>query len=144
MRSQRVMFTALPNGVINGGSTLRLTVYVSPRLVTDEGTTLALFPDFVDWPGRHVTFKVRTGAQPLVTPTVTSAAPRSDVWAKLFPPTSPVRPYAYPSLANRRVRSYPASNVRAWIRDFYVWLASNHATEFPTVTDLVGRPDSPG
>jgi hypothetical protein len=143
MRKQRVMFTALPNGLSDSGA-LKLTVFVSPRLVTDEGTTLALFPDFVDWPGRHVTFKVRMGALPLMTPTVTSAAPRSDVWTNLFPSTSPLRSYVYPSLANRRVRSYPASNVRAWIRDFYVWLVTNHATDFPTMTDLVGQPDSPG
>ena len=48
------MFTALPHGY--EGNVLRLSVYVSPRLVPDAPQRLKPFKDFLDWPDR-----VRTG-----------------------------------------------------------------------------------
>ena len=52
MSVQTIMWTALPNGLSAAGDRLRLSVLVSPRLVTDNGTdgTLAQFPSFLDWP----------------------------------------------------------------------------------------------
>jgi len=143
MRSQRVLWTALPNGFTADGLRLRVSVHVSPRLITNETLQLSTFPDFVDWPSTPVTFAVHVGPQSLV-PTVVSPARRSDLWQALFPPTTPIRSYVFPSFSSRRVRSYPAVNVRSYLRDFYLWLLQNHPGDFPSVTDLVGRPDTPG
>ena len=53
--SQTLSWVALPSGVTGEGDEriLRLSVFISPRLRTDEGQTLALFPDFLSWPERH-------------------------------------------------------------------------------------------
>jgi hypothetical protein len=60
MRNQTLIWTALPNGrpanVEVPTNWLALSVFVSPRLSTDEGRpgdsepALAFFPDFVNWP----------------------------------------------------------------------------------------------
>lgn len=144
MRSQRVMWTALPNGFTSDGTNLQLSVFVSPRLRSDEGTTLADFPDFLNWPATPITWTVRMGGLPAVAATVVGPPPRIDAWNALFPPNTPLVPYVFPSISANRIRSYPAANVRSYIHDFYVWLVQNHPQAFPTLTDLVGSPTLPG
>jgi hypothetical protein len=143
MRAQRLIWTALPNGFSADGLRLRLSVHVSPRLATDEALVLSTFPDFVNWPATAISFKVHVGPQALDA-TVVSPARRTDLWQALFPTNTPVRSYVFPSYSGRRVKSYPAANVRAYLRDFYLWALQNHPADFPSLTDLVGRPDLPG
>ena len=51
MSIRNIMWTALPNGFNAAGDKLKLSVLVSPRLVTNgPAGTLAEFPDFLDWP----------------------------------------------------------------------------------------------
>ena len=143
MRAQRLIWTALPNGFSSDGLRLRLSVHVSPRLATDEALVLSTFPDFVNWAGTAVTFKVHVGPLALDA-AVVSPARRTDLWSALFPANTPIRSYVFPSYSGRRVKSYPAANVRAYLRDFYLWALQNHPSDFPSLTDLVGRPDLPG
>ena len=69
-RRQTLTWTALPNGVIGSGADaiLRLSVFLSPSLWTDEAarTSLAMFPDFLDWPGAALNFSVQFGAGPRI------------------------------------------------------------------------------
>src|SRR5262249_20577614 len=52
MSIQNIMWTALPNGLNAAGDRLRVSVLVSPRLITSPAPdgTLREFPDFLDWP----------------------------------------------------------------------------------------------
>ena len=81
MREQTVIWTALPNGRSPSGA-LRLSVLVTPRLVTDEGgdsPSLSLFPDFLDWPSRvgAASFTLALGTLRLAATNVTGSHPQA-------------------------------------------------------------------
>jgi hypothetical protein len=108
MLTQTVMWTALPNGIVGDQSNrrLRLSVYVSPRLQTDQGQSLGLFQDFLNWPAHlqpgNVTFAAyvsNPGATSApsgpIAATITSQPPSSALWTALFPSTSPVTSYMF-------------------------------------------------
>ena len=46
---QKLQWVAVPGGVLPDGR-LRVTALMSPRLRTDDGDTLAVYPDLLDWP----------------------------------------------------------------------------------------------
>lgn len=137
---QRVVVTACPNGLVPGQpGKYRLSAHFAPRLTSDGGSTLADFPDWVDWPGRvnAMTWAVEFGTQTY--PAVVGSAPaRSDLWQSLFGGGALVRPYEQPDLAQRRVRSYPARNVLAYIQKQYTDLAVDSSEDFPHIDELVG------
>ena len=144
MISQRLIWTALPNG--RGGGFLTLSVMLSPRLFTDQsGATppLSSFPDFVDWPSTlaSIHFSVQLGGgspHPATIVTPGALAPSSSRWTALFAPTAFVRPFAYQSYAGRKVRSYPAARVRNFLRDgIYAPVMHAYATNFPPRSALV-------
>lgn len=120
------MWTALPNGVVGGR--LRLSVFVSIRLQTDEGgprPTLDQFPDFLDWPATALTFSVAFAGGPTVPGTRLGSAPRSDLWQGLFTPTTFVRPFEFDKFDDRPVLSYPTRHILGWLREQYVNIAIN-------------------
>jgi len=137
--SQTLIWTALPNGTAVGDAkTLRLSVFVTPRLSPAPGTPnpeLHLFADFLDWPATHVAWKVTIGGKNAGPVTVTSPARRSDLWKLLFPPTTFVEPYAPNSLSGRRFHSHPAWYVRDFHASTYA-LYAHASTEYPTVETL--------
>jgi hypothetical protein len=60
-KTQRVMWTALPNGLVpgSGGKKLRLSIYVSPSLEDDASPgRLDHFPEFYNGPGDNWAAKV--------------------------------------------------------------------------------------
>ncbi len=137
MKKQTVMWTALPSGI--SGERLRLSVLVSPRLQTNEGLprpSLAQFPDFLDWPARAVSFSVAFDGGPTLPAVTVSAPPSSAEWGALFGPSTYVRPYAFPPLHERSVRSFPAANVMAYIKEKYTSFAAANPTDHPHTKDL--------
>jgi len=137
--SQTVIWTALPNGTVPGEpKTLRLSVFVSPRLSPASGTPnpeLHMFPDFLDWPATHLSWKVTIGGKTAGPAKVTSPGRRSDLWALLFPATTFVEPWAPNSLSGRRFHSHPAWYVRDFHASTYA-LYAHASTEYPTVETL--------
>ncbi len=126
MTTQSITWTALPNGVSKNGR-LRLSVFVSPRLETTESeATLALFPDFLDWP-RQIRGRLRNlltvnlGPSLSVKPIILNPTLDSDLWKKLFPPQTRVCPYSYESLRlrDRVITTYPVSDVFGAIKKIY-------------------------
>jgi hypothetical protein len=105
MKTQTIIWTALPNGVagvaakaaggvarVAGGAArvapapargdlrLKLSVFVSPRLWVDGAeTTLGQFPDFLDWPAavKSMQFKVQFNGGPAIAAEQSNAAPDS-------------------------------------------------------------------
>jgi hypothetical protein len=96
MSIRNIRWTALPNG-FNLAGTSYTSRYISPRLVTDNGTDGVLkefFPDLKDWPATvgHLHFKVEIqGGPSFDVGRVPSPALESDLWTALFKPDTFVR-----------------------------------------------------
>src|SRR5215216_620573 len=120
--TQTLLWIALPNG-LGDQHQLRLSVFVNPRLRTDEGTTLALFPDFLDWATRmqpdQVTFTLHTDDGSQAVASIVSPAPDVALWQALFTPDIPVRPYEFDNYANRPIVSFPVANVLGYVKERY-------------------------
>ena len=141
MAEQRIIWTALPRGAAGGlGGPLKLSVYVTPRLTDGSPTpALSLFTDWLDWPATvgavvwnvHINGGVFPG-------TVVSAAPVSARWTDVFGSTARVESYVFGRVHDKNFNSYPASKLWEYIRTRYTDIAIEHATEYPTVEDLLG------
>src|ERR1700716_4109695 len=140
MLTQRLIWTALPNGVINGK--LRLSVFLSPRLETDGSESslpLGQFPYFVNWPSStaNLGFTVEFGGGAVSLPAAqVGPGLRSDLWTALFRPSTPVSPLRaqFPQLP--KVRSFPLRDVHHYLRSQYVKVAKANPTNHPTTGTL--------
>lgn len=140
MREQTIIWTALPNGMVDGR--LSLSVFAAPQLKTDEGrpsSTLDQFPDFLDWPAGTLKFRVLFPNTPPLDVTPDGPPPRSDLWRALFDADTIVRPFEFQRLDLRSIRSYPVRHVQSFLRDRYVNLAASSGTDHPPATDLLGN-----
>ena len=133
MTTETIIWTALPHGNSgpNGpGGTLKLAVYVAPRLTAGGEPTLAQFPHFLDWPAalRDVRFEARfAGGPPL--PAKVVSAPDSALWRALFDPSVGVDPYVFDAsgLTTGTIYSYPVMQVAEALKGFYKQIATNDA-----------------
>src|SRR5712691_1038744 len=138
MLKQTVIWTALPNGIT--GTTLHCSIFVSPRLETDDTPpTLAGFPDWQDWPATKLKLRLEFGTGESLAASIVSAAPSSSLWGAIFSPATFVRSHTFNSLDDRHIRSYPVTNVVAFIKSRYLALASDpgSATDYPSVQTLL-------
>ncbi len=141
MKKQSIIWTALPNGVGKIGASLRLSVFVAPRLQTDEGLPtprLNQFPDFRDWPAKMAaaTFSVKFGnGLPVEARRVVpaDAAQASELWGAMFEAQTYVEPWEFPDIGTRPIRSYPVGNVLTHIKQVY----QGTAVETPTVVPRI-------
>src|ERR1700761_5261851 len=140
MSTQAIMWTALPNGLSQDKSHLRLSVLVSPRLTCDAATgTLTEFSDFQDWPARvgALTFSVEFVGGPTVSATrvVEPGNPALDspAWKALFPTTFPVRSYAFDDRSGLAVRSFPTHKVLSFLTNLYQSVAAQRPSQLPTL-----------
>ena len=133
MATETIIWTALPHGNSgpNGpGGTLKLAVYVAPRLTAGGEPTLAQFPHFLDWPAalRDMRFEARfAGGPPL--PAKVVNAPDSALWRALFDPSVGVDPYVFDAsgLTTGTIYSYPVMQVAEALKGFYKQIATNDA-----------------
>ncbi len=140
-KTQTITFTALPNGVAPSGK-LRLSVFVSPRLWTDDGASaqvaLSEFPDWLDWPATALTFQAQFGGGSPIAATRVGDAPRSDLWQALFAPTSYLRPRTFETaLTQTTIKSYKVQAVHQKLQTVYTYFAKNNPEEYPTVDELL-------
>jgi hypothetical protein len=135
--SQTILWTALPNGVTSAGDG-RLSVFVAPRLLTDDPTTtMDAFPDFVDWPARvrEASFAVTIDgvAGPIATqPDPAAWTPSSPHWTALFKPTSPVRAFRFVDRSDYKLVSYSVGSLLDQILDEYHRLGLRYPDDLPT------------
>ena len=144
MSVQTIMWTALPNGLGAAGDRLRLSVLVSPRLVTDNGSdgTLAQFPSFLDWPavvaGLRFAVQFQGGPTFEAAPVTQPPYPALDsaAWKALFHNDTFVRSYRFDDRIGRVVRSFPTKSVLSFVRDQYTFFAVNSPSDKPNVDTL--------
>ncbi|WP_088546936.1 hypothetical protein [Paenibacillus aquistagni] len=135
---QNIFWIALPNGVITDGETryLRLSVFVSPRLRTDQGTTLSHFPDFIEWAAcmqpDQVSFAVE--ADNIQVPArITSAPPDPALWRALFTSETRLEPYEFDDFTNRPIVSYPVSSIQSYVKTSYQEVALRTPFDTPII-----------
>lgn len=142
MPEHRIHWTALPRAAT--ATHLEIDVFVSPRLGVDAVKTsymLAEFPEFVGWSAgiaaNEFSFDVVVDGGAAITATVEPLDPvDSSLWTHLFPPTTPVEPWAFRDHSTRPIRSWPVRWVMAYLRDFYHQVGNASPTKLPTVGDL--------
>jgi len=144
MSTQNIMWTALPNGLNPSGDRLKISVLVSPRLLTNSGAsgTLAEFPDFIYWPATiaKLRFQVEFQGGPTFTaqPVVEPGFPVLDsaAWKALFPASSLVQSFGFEDKSPLFVRSYPTKNILAFVEEQYRLFAVVAADHKPTLSEL--------
>ncbi|HWY45335.1 MAG TPA: hypothetical protein VNX66_17690 [Candidatus Sulfotelmatobacter sp.] len=151
MSIRNIMWTALPNGFTAAGDALKLSVLISPRLVTNAPTgTLAEFPDFLDWPSTvgALRFNVEFQGGPSVTvsPVVEPSFPALDspAWGALFDKRTAVTSYAYENKVGLNVLSFPVKKVFSFLKAQYRNIAVTSPGSKPSLTQLGIGPNTPG
>jgi hypothetical protein len=124
MASQTLIFAVLPNG-ITGAKTLRLSLYLTPRL--DHGATLAAFPDILHWAElvqKHGLKFVLTCGAKSQTVSVDTGILRPDVWQEIFKPDTFVERYQLGDFDKRLIVSYPVRDVLGYLKYAYTAVGS--------------------
>src|SRR5262245_22487840 len=128
MPRQQIIWTALPNGLRQPPSltSLKLSVFMSPRLILDGGATLGTlgsFPDFLDWPARmqsgQISFKIVVNdnvADAIPARIVTTSPADSALWKALFNAQTPVRSHKFETV-REPLTSYPAKGTAGGIAE---------------------------
>ncbi|MBX7253871.1 MAG: gas vesicle protein K, partial [Candidatus Promineofilum sp.] len=144
--TQTIVWIALPNGYAGEAPErrLRLSVFVAPRLRSDAGSTLALYPDFLDWAARLgpdvTSFALEVDDGTVVPATVVSEPPDPLLWAAFFRGDTPVRPFQFDDYADRPIVSYPVRDVLNFVKRVYRETAAASPTDLPRIAP---DPDDP-
>jgi hypothetical protein len=135
---QRIQWVTVPGGATADGGRL-VSVFVAPRLRSDEGDTLAAYPDFVSWPDTlsGITWQVSAGGVDV------PCAPAGDAaepafWTALFPPGTAVTPYRFDDYADLPMVSYDAGAVLDTLRAVYTRVAAAAADDLPRRYSIPG------
>ena len=137
MSTRNIMWTTLPNGFNTAGDHLRLSVYISPRLITNNGVdgTLAEFPDLLDWPSTlgPLQYSVQIQGGPSFTVMRDATIPlQSALWTALFKNTTFVRSFQPEDNTALNVRSYPVRKVLSFVKQTYQAVGVQSPTQPPT------------
>lgn len=139
---QKILWTGLPNGIVQTaeGTSLRVSVLVSPRLYGTAPTTLRDYPDFQRWAAIvagiqfSVSFKVGNfGTTVQARRDPDSPAPDQDLWGALFTAATPVEPFAFTDLSQRFIWSHPARQIHSLVKTTY-GVFTTHDTFYGVIT----------
>ena len=123
MIETRVIWTTLPNG-IDDEKRLRLSVHVAPRLTTDDGNPaprrLDEYGPFEVWPDRlgHLRWRVEFD-NGVTAEGIPAEKTDADLWKRLFPGHTFVRPHAFVDHAKQSLHSFPVRDVLAFLESTY-------------------------
>jgi hypothetical protein len=135
--TQTLIWIGLPNGARLDGRDkfLRLSALMTPRLRSDEGTTLSAYPDFLDWPTlvlrEHSNFSVELDDGTEVEAIRVGDAAQPELWRALFTEDIPVRPFEFDDYANRPIVSFPAIAALKYLEKAYRTVASTAPLDLP-------------
>jgi hypothetical protein len=110
---------------------------ISPKLDPEgDPQRLDTFPDFLDWPGKAIQWRVSVGGGAPVNANVISPAASSKLWTGLFSADTLVRSHAHADYSKHLWWSYPVGHVIDFINNLYQQIALSHPEEFPPVDVL--------
>ena len=136
-RTQQLIWTPLPNGSTQDRKHLRLSVLVSPRLVTADGADEPLkgFPDFLDWAARvgNAKFVVRFAG--IAVAAEVEVPPDQLVYTKLFDETTLVRSHAFEDKRTTAVLTSPLVALGADLAQLYGDVSAAAQDEYPSRLD---------
>jgi hypothetical protein len=132
MAKQQVIWTALPNGIVQVGSTrrLRLSVFLSPRLQPDEAAKSLEPFDFLDWPARlqpgRVVFDVLIDDGTRMRAEIDKASPTPDsrYWRALFDQQTFVERHEFAPPLNGLGHTYHVSPILSTLKAGYQQIAA--------------------
>ena len=134
---QQITWTVLPNGIDNK-KRARLSIFVSPRLKTDDNLPrpeLKQFDNLLTWPDMLVGLAFRlhmdSGWSMEVKPDLSSLDP--DLWSDLFPKNTFVRPYQFPDYTNRVLHTFPVSSVVSYLKNTYQTVGVQSPGDLPGI-----------
>ena len=143
MRTQAIVWTALPNGIARPGH-VRLSVFVAPQLQTDQGgasPSLELFPDFANWPATlqgqqpAFSFDVVFGSSPPVQVAPDLSGLSAADWRAAFDPSvTGVTSYQFEDFSGTPIHSFDARGVEQYVSTLYGRLGAASALQPPVVT----------
>jgi hypothetical protein len=141
MTKEKVLWTALPNGY-GKGQRLQISVFVAPRLSNADGSDtlrkLGEFPAFDNWPKQLA--KIRFAVE-FSNGVVAEGKPESaadpELWARLLPADTPVRPYTFTDHAKRNLHVFPVRGVLGFLQQTYGALGAV-GTDLPSIDDPSG------
>ncbi|MGI5225280.1 hypothetical protein [Actinoallomurus sp. CA-142502] len=135
MATSQIVWTPVPNGYANGR--LRMSVLIAPRLA--GATTLGGHPEWLTWPAVRPAYSVVFGGGPAVPATVSSPAPRLDLWQRLFTKDTPVTALPQPLAATGvpPIRSWPSTSARSMASTEHALALAYSPTAPPTVNDYI-------
>ena len=140
-RTQRLLWTALPNGWSEDGRRLRLSVMLSPRLVVSPGPNdvLAAFPDVLALPAlvRDARFELDLAGNVVTADRVSE--PDNAVYAKLFTARTSVLSREVEDRRGTDVVSFPVAQVGKDLAGIYGELASEADGELPLLDAMRRR-----
>lgn len=141
--TQQIRWTVLPAGVSADGTQTLVSVFVSPRLTNDDGSTLGPFPDFLDWPARlaQATFAFvveKDGdavGQP-ISPDGLTSSPDSALWTRFFTAQTPLQAHVFEDHSTRQVTSYPSADVTQSVRTGFTGAAAAQTDTLPKAATM--------
>lgn len=138
---QVIVWTALPFGMNPGGTKLRLSALVAPRLDSSPAASGALsnFPDFADWPAQAIGFGVSFNGGAPVAAVRIRPPPDSAAWAALFTASMAVTGFVPDDFTTHTVHSYPVRNVVRFLKDQYGRIGVASPTNVPAIQTMLDR-----
>ncbi|GAB3765000.1 hypothetical protein [Microlunatus parietis] len=133
MADQNVVWTVVPKGA--GAGRVHFSIFVRPRLT--GGATLADFEHWMSWPEQNVKFFITLDGGAEIEARAEGPDRRPDLWAKLFPPSTPVDApdavsvQALAAAGVPKVRSAPTGAVRTFIKQQYQIAGARFTTDPP-------------
>ena len=144
MATESAIFTALPNGLHESGERWRVTIFVSPRLLTDgagdarrcrASTSRRSSTGPRRSPTRSSRTRSSTTSDPFDTePDPDSPPPDSATWHALFGKTEVRDGEVQRHGRARSCASFPVADASKYVLDLYRQVAEGYPTAFPPIT----------
>lgn len=136
-RTQQSIWTPLPNGSTDDRKFLRLSVLVSPRLVTEGGANEPLeeFPDFLDWAQRVSRAKFAVHFAGMTVDAKLEVAPEPAVYARLFDASTVVQSHAFEDKRATAVLTSPSVALGADLALIYGDISAAAHDDLPSRLD---------
>lgn len=139
---QKIISTALPNGLVKKGLTGKWAISASISLqVEDANTTLENVPDMLGWAGivKQAKFMVQLNGKP-VEAKVVSKTVDDILWGNLFTKKVKVKSFVQEDLSQIPIASYPVKHILKYLKDVTEGTGKLFANDLPNERHFTENP----